>query len=88
VTDCKQITFGFQDIGRRKVEADFSGGYLSSDGGGLLLREVEGRMGLVKRLASCFADGRDQRFVEHPLHCLIRQRLFGVTLGYGRKSAP
>jgi len=82
MTDCTQSTFGFQDIGRRKVTADFSGGYLSSDGGGLLLREVEGRMGLVKRLAGCFVDGRDQRFVEHQLDCLIAQRLFGVTLGY------
>lgn len=82
MTECTQTTFGFQDIGRRKVTADFSGGYLSSDGGGLLLREVEGRMGLVKRLAGCFVDGRDQRFVEHRLDCLIAQRLFGVTLGY------
>jgi hypothetical protein len=39
-------------------------------------------MRLVERLAACFGDGRDQRFVEHPLRCLIAQRLFGVTLGY------
>jgi hypothetical protein len=82
MTDCIQKTFGFQDIGRRKVTADFSGGYLSSDGGGLLLREVERRMGLIRRLADCFVDGRDQRFVEHRLDCLIGQRLFGVALGY------
>jgi hypothetical protein len=82
MTDCTQTAFAFQGIGRRKVTADFSGGYLSSDGGGLLLREVEQRMGLVRRLAGCFVDGRDQRFVEHRLDCLIGQRLFGVALGY------
>ena len=82
MTDCTQTAFEFQGIGRRKVTADFSGGYLSSDGGGLLLREVEQRMGLVRRLAGCFVDGRDQRFVEHRLDCLIGQRLFGLALGY------
>jgi len=82
MTECRQGSFEFQDLGRRKVTADFSGGFLSSDGGGLLLREVEGRLGLVRRLADCFEDGRDQRFVEHRLEHLLGQRLFGVALGY------
>jgi hypothetical protein len=82
MTECTQKTFEFQGIGKRKVTADFSGGHLSSDGGGLLIREMESRMGLVKKIASCFEDGRDQRFVEHRLECLIAQRLFGISLGY------
>jgi hypothetical protein len=41
MTDCRQIEFAFQDLHRRRVVADFDGGELSSDGGGLLLREVE-----------------------------------------------
>ncbi len=82
MTECTQSTFEFQGLGRRKVMADFSGGFLSSDGGGLLLREVERRLGLVRRLAGCFVDGRNQRFVEHRLEHLIGQRLFGVALGY------
>ena len=82
MTECTQSTFEFQGLGRRQVTADFSGGFLSSDGGGLLLREVEGKLGLVRRLADCFVDGRDQRFVEHRLEHLIGQRLFGVALGY------
>ena len=82
MTECIQETFGFQDIGGRRVTADFSGGYLSSDGGGLLLREVESRMGLVRRLSACFVDGRDPRYVEHQLEGLIGQRLIGMGLGY------
>jgi hypothetical protein len=64
-TDCKQHTFGFQALGSRRVEVDFSGGHLSSDGGGLLLREAERSMRLCSQLADCFTDFRDQDFVEH-----------------------
>ncbi|MEM7390709.1 MAG: IS1380 family transposase [Verrucomicrobiota bacterium] len=82
VTECTQQTFEFQGLGKRKVTADFSGGYLSSDGGGLLLRETELKLGLIDRLAGCFTDGRDQRYVEHSLPELLRQRIFGLSLGY------
>jgi hypothetical protein len=65
-----------------KVVADFGGGYLSSDGGGLFLREVELRTGILRELAGCFVDGRDERYVEHPLESLIRQRVMALALGY------
>ena len=77
-----QQSFEFQDLGGRKVVADFSGGYLSSEGGALLLREVEKKAGLCERLAGCFSDWRQQRFVEHDLKVLLRQRLIGLALGY------
>lgn len=41
MTERIQQTFGFQELGRRKVEADFCGGNLSADGGVVLLREVD-----------------------------------------------
>jgi hypothetical protein len=82
MTDCTQCTFEFQGLGKRKVTADFSGGYVSSDGGGLILRETERRMGLIDRLCGCFSDYRNQRFVEHQLGELLRQRIFGLALGY------
>lgn len=63
--------------------ADFSGGHLSSDGGALLLRQVDKSIGLSRRLASCFRDERDPRFVEHAVEELVRQRLFALALGYG-----
>ena len=82
MTECAQKTFEFQGLGKRNVTADFSGGYLSSDGGGLLLREVETKLGVVARLAKCFVDYRNHRFVEHKVEELLRQRIFGLALGY------
>jgi DDE family transposase len=82
MTDCNQNTFEFQGLGKRKVTADFSGGYLSSDGGGLLLREVEERTGIISRLSKCFCDYRHPSFVEHQVPALLRQRIFGLALGY------
>lgn len=70
-------------MGSRQVMADFSGGYLSSDGGVLLLRQVDQSIGLSRRLASCFRDERDPRFVEHSVEELVRQRLLALALGYG-----
>ena len=62
--------------------ADFSGGYLSSDGGALLLRQVDRSVGLSRLLADCFVDQRDQRFVEHGVTELVAQRLYALALGY------
>ncbi len=72
----------FQDLGPRKVVADFSGGTLSSDGGVLLLRQVDLCLGLTRRLAGCFGDQRDQVFVEHSVPELLAQRLYAEALGY------
>ena len=78
-TDCKNQPLLFQDLGTRKVVADFSGGTLSSDGGVLLLRQVDRGLGLSRRLAGCFYDLRDQTFVVHELEQLLSQRLYGFT---------
>lgn len=61
---------------------DFSGGALSSDGGAPLLRQVDAGLGLTRRLAECFRDQRDSRFVEHSLPQLLAQRIQGLVLGY------
>jgi hypothetical protein len=81
-TECYQQTFQFQGLERRRVEADFSGGHLSSDGGCLLLREMDRVERLCEQLASCFSDRRDTRFVEHDLTVMLRQRILGIALGY------
>ena len=81
-TVCTQEKFEFQGLGRRSVEADFSGGYLSSDGGGLLLREIGERTGLLARMEGCFTDLREPVLVEHPLRQLLAQRVFGLAQGY------
>lgn len=72
----------FADLGPRKVVADFSGGTLSSDGGVLLLRQVDRGLGLTRRLANCFYDLRDARFVDHATTELLAQRIYGLALGY------
>jgi DDE family transposase len=82
MTHCKDQRWVFQDLGNRKVEVDFGGGYLSSDGGGLLLRELERHSGLLRALADCFVDHRDPRYVEHSVEELLCQRIHGLALGY------
>jgi hypothetical protein len=64
------------------VVADFSGGHLSSDGGALLLRQIDNGLGVTRALAACFGDGRNQRFVEHSVAELLAQRVHGLALGY------
>ena len=53
-TECIQQTFEFQALGRREVTARFDGGPITSDAGGLLLREVELHTGIIRQLAECF----------------------------------
>ena len=72
----------FQEIEGRTVVAAFDGGQISSDGGSLLLRQIEQGRSYVREFASCFHDGRDPRFIEHPLEQLIGQRVYGLCLGY------
>jgi hypothetical protein len=72
----------FQGLGKRKVVADFSGGEVTSDTGGLLLREVENGAGILSRFAECFIDYRAQDLVEHSVAELVSQRVYGIALGY------
>jgi hypothetical protein len=64
------------------VVADFSGGTLSSDGGALLLRQIDAGLGLTRTLAGCFRDERNQLFVDHSLPQLLAQRIQALALGY------
>lgn len=82
VTDCNNQPLLFQDLGRREVVVDFSGGTLSSDAGVLLLRQVDQSLGLSRALAGCFEDGRDLRYADHAVQELVSQRLYGLALGY------
>lgn len=82
MTDCIPTLFGFQDLGGRQVVAAFDGGKVTSDGGSLLLREVEDKFRFIERLAGCFTDYRDPDLIEHPLVDLLKQRVFGICLGY------
>jgi hypothetical protein len=81
-TECNAREFAFQALGSRTVTARFNGGAITSDAGGLLLREVEARTGILRRFAACFTDHRDPERVEHSVGELLAQRVFGLALGY------
>ena len=69
-------------MGKREIVADFKGGTITSDGGGLLLREVEQRTAILQRFAECFTDYRDEKRIEHSILSLVSQRVIGLALGY------
>ena len=81
-TQCNRTALRFQRLGRRDVVAAFDGGHVTSDAGLLLLREVANHIDLFPRLARCFQDQRDQRFVEHRLQHLLAQRVLAIACGY------
>lgn len=81
-TECTAAQLEFQGLGRRKVVAAFDGGHISSDGGALLLRETDRRFGILERLAGCFTDHRDPERTEHSVLEMLRQRIYGIALGY------
>lgn len=81
-TECNTRAFDFQPLGSRQVTAGFDGGTITSDAGGLLLREVEAQTGLLADLACCFEDFRDPELIEHSVEELIKQRVFALALGY------
>ena len=72
----------FSPLSRRQIEADFSGGHITSDAGLLLLREVDKQHQLTQRLATVLDDARNPVLVRHKLQTMIRQRVFGVAAGY------
>ncbi len=82
VTECTQSSFEFPGIWSRAVGARFDGGKITSNGGGLLLEQVDKRVGLLSRLSDCFLDGRDQRRVRHGVREMPAQRVYGLALGY------
>jgi hypothetical protein len=81
-TDCTTERLVFQPLGRREVVGAFDGGTITSDAGGLLLREVEQRTGIIAQFADCFIDHRDPDAIEHTVGQLVAQRVYGLALGY------
>jgi hypothetical protein len=82
MTECIPESFPFAAVGTREVVARFDGGHVVSDGGALLLGEVERQTGMLHRFAACFSDQRDPSRIEHTVEQLIRQRIYALALGY------
>lgn len=79
---CTADSLTFGRLKRRVIEANFQGGALSSDGGLMLLREVDRKTGLSAAVAAALHDPRNPDFIVHELRDLVAQRLYGLCCGY------
>ncbi len=82
MTNCTQVGIEFPGCKRRRVEASFTGGEITSDGGVLLLREVDRRLRLTESVAAVLEDPRRRKSCQHDLLSLLQQRVYGLALGY------
>jgi hypothetical protein len=81
-TECTPDFFGFEPVEGREVVAAFDAGLITSDAGALLLGATDHAIKMTDRFASCFHDVRRQELIEHEVVTLVRQRVFGIALGY------
>ena len=82
MTEDTLLPFDLPAVQRKKVTADFAGGSISSDGGLVLLRAAERRLGLAEALAGCIREWRDPDRVVHTLPAMLRFRMFAIACGY------
>lgn len=81
-TECTQTSFGFATVGKREIVARFDGGTMTTEAGGLLLHKTEQKTGILRRFAGCYCDFRKAERIEHSVRELVRQRVYGLALGY------
>jgi hypothetical protein len=79
---CTDAVVGFGKVGRRVVEAAFDGGDIGSEGGSLLLRQVDERIGLTRMAAAALGDKRRRASVRHDMRSLLAQRIYGLCCGW------
>ena len=80
-TECSAKTMAFAPVAGRAVVADFDGGSITSDAGGMLLGATDRAIRLVERFAGCFSDGRTPGRVVHDVATLVGQRVFAIAMG-------
>jgi hypothetical protein len=80
--NCNPELFHFPSFDRRKIEGSFSGGDVSGDGGVMVLRAADRRLGLTRALNAVIADPRAADLITHGQLDLLRQRIYGLALGY------
>jgi len=81
-TQCTTQKLSFKGLGDRRVEAQFTAERITTDTGGLLVREVAEKMNLFEKAAGCFTDYRDRDRREHEVKQLLAQRVMGLVQGY------
>jgi len=82
MTKCSTQLPLFSSCKLRKITIDFDGGDITSDGGGLLLRQADKKLGLTRAIVSLLKDPRRKKSCDHHLLHLLRQRIYGLALGY------
>jgi hypothetical protein len=82
LTECIQTELDLGRSGGRKLVGAFDGGAITSNGGVVLVAGVDRQVRLAERLAACFTDHRMAEAIKHALPDLLRQRIFGLALGY------
>tara|TARA_B100000676_G_C18019843_1_gene811931 strand:- start:313 stop:1626 length:1314 start_codon:yes stop_codon:yes gene_type:complete len=82
MTKCTQEPLRFPSFDRRLVEGGFEGGNVSSDGGVMLIRQADRFLGLCQSIDKVLVDSRDPSRISHSQLDLIRQRIYGIALGY------
>lgn len=84
MTKCNTSTICLPTVKRRNIKLDFDGGNVTSDGGGVLLKLIDKKIGLTDRIAKVLNqyDPRQQGKVVHKNEQLIRQRVYGLACGY------
>jgi hypothetical protein len=82
MTNCTSNTLSFSPLSRKKVEGNFAGGCITSDAGGLLLREVDKKCNLLAPLGKLMSDQRHQGYVNHSVGAMLKQRVYAIALGY------
>jgi hypothetical protein len=70
----------FQGVEQKNIELSFTGERISSDGGLLLLREVNRQIGLIEQISNCVTDNRDQRYIDHTIEELVSQRAYQIDV--------
>src|SRR3954453_6751956 len=82
MVDATPFLPGLSPVQGKAVVARFDGGRLSSEGGLLVLREVERRLALADRVAACLNDPRTLEKIVHRLTEIIRFRMLMIAAGY------
>jgi hypothetical protein len=77
-----QPGLNFPLLARKPLQVHFTGGSLSSDGGLLLLAQLDRQVGLTERATACLAEWRLPGRVRHSLLSLLRQRVYQIAAGY------
>ncbi len=80
--NCTKELFQYQSFDRRKIEASFTGGDVSSDGGVMVVSQADHLIGLTSSLNQAIKDPRDPSLITHDQKDLLKQRIYGLTLGY------